>query len=176
MSAFPDYSGFTPHLASAHALLGRLSDDGYDEDDDADYASDEDDDGDDSDWRRQIQIGEQYQAEVPDDLSPYDDAPPYQNEDRLLWDPNVLSDHEVGEFLRKVQKNKPIDTTNQFKLSQTSSPSSSLPGAGDALGIPAPHPPPLLPPGTHVRGKLPSCLMRSKMTVSLCLSFSPTYR
>lgn len=41
-----------------------------------------------------IQVGSDYQAVIPEGLCKYDDAPAYENEDRLLWDPSVLSDKE----------------------------------------------------------------------------------
>ena len=51
-------------------------------------------------------IGGVYQAAIPDGLSPYGDQPPYENEDRLLWDPAVLTAGDVERFLRQVQEAK----------------------------------------------------------------------
>ncbi|XP_040355899.1 mesoderm induction early response protein 1 isoform X10 [Ixodes scapularis] len=39
-----------------------------------------------------IQVGSEYQATIPVGLCKYDDAPAYENEDRLLWDPAKISD------------------------------------------------------------------------------------
>lgn len=45
-----------------------------------------------------IQVGSDYQAVVPVGLSAYGDAPAYENEDRLLWDPSKIKD-ESGMFV-----------------------------------------------------------------------------
>lgn len=50
-----------------------------------------------------IQVGSEYQATIPVGLCKYDDAPAYENEDRLLWDPNKLSDGEVEDYLATAQ-------------------------------------------------------------------------
>lgn len=47
-------------------------------------------------------VGLEYQAEVPDGLSNYDDVLPYENEDTLLWDPSLLSEKETENYLRKA--------------------------------------------------------------------------
>ncbi|XP_072402415.1 mesoderm induction early response protein 1-like isoform X6 [Diabrotica undecimpunctata] len=53
---------------------------------------------------RTIMVGSDYQAQIPEGLSHYDDALPYENEDKLLWDPNDthLEGIDVSDFLRKV--------------------------------------------------------------------------
>ncbi|XP_072402412.1 mesoderm induction early response protein 1-like isoform X4 [Diabrotica undecimpunctata] len=68
------------------------------EDEDYDYSPDEED------WRKTIMVGSDYQAQIPEGLSHYDDALPYENEDKLLWDPNDthLEGIDVSDFLRKV--------------------------------------------------------------------------
>ena len=38
-------------------------------------------------WKKEPRIGVEHQAEVPLGLQPYDDAPAYENQDRLLWSP-----------------------------------------------------------------------------------------
>lgn len=48
-------------------------------------------------------VGADYQALIPDTLYKYDDAMPYENEDKLLWDPTTLSDKEIRDFLATVQ-------------------------------------------------------------------------
>lgn len=47
-------------------------------------------------------IGRTYQADVPEGLCKYDDALPYENEDKLLWDPQQLSNKELEEYLTKA--------------------------------------------------------------------------
>lgn len=41
-----------------------------------------------------ISVGSAYQAVVPEGLSKYGDAPAYENEDRLLWDPTKMDDND----------------------------------------------------------------------------------
>ncbi|XP_074642839.1 mesoderm induction early response protein 1-like [Tubulanus polymorphus] len=68
-----------------------------DESDDEDYEPEKEDD-----WKKMIQVGSDYQAVVPIGLCKYGDAPAYENEDRLLWDPNILMDDSVERYLEKV--------------------------------------------------------------------------
>lgn len=51
-----------------------------------------------------IQVGSEYQATIPVGLCKYDDAPAYENEDRLLWDPAKLSDSDVEKYLSSAQE------------------------------------------------------------------------
>ncbi|XP_071952783.1 mesoderm induction early response protein 1-like [Antedon mediterranea] len=55
------------------------------------------------DWKKEINIGEDFQATIPDGLSPYDDVPAYENEDRLLWDPSKLDDDQTERYLNQIQ-------------------------------------------------------------------------
>ena len=48
-------------------------------------------------------IGAEFQANVPEGLSNYDDALPYENEDKLLWDPNPMQDEAVDNFLKMAK-------------------------------------------------------------------------
>jgi hypothetical protein len=43
---------------------------------------------------KKIQVGSDYQVVVPEGFAPYSDAPPYENEDRLLWDPTVVDENK----------------------------------------------------------------------------------
>ncbi len=50
-------------------------------------------------------IGPSYQASVPSGMAEYEgDALPYENEDKLLWDPNALQFNDVEEYLSKTQE------------------------------------------------------------------------
>ena len=40
-------------------------------------------------------IGSPFQAVVPEGLSPYGDTPPYENEDKLLWEPDQVEPSQV---------------------------------------------------------------------------------
>lgn len=49
-----------------------------------------------------IMVGGDFQAQVPDGLCHYDDALPYENEDKLIWDPNVIDSVAVEDYLKKA--------------------------------------------------------------------------
>lgn len=48
-------------------------------------------------------VGSDYQAQIPEGLRRYDDAMPYENEDKILWDPSATGANEVAEYLNTVQ-------------------------------------------------------------------------
>ena len=48
-------------------------------------------------------VGSDYQAPIPDGLCKYDDAMPYENEDKLLWDPSTVPEKDVMNYLGAVQ-------------------------------------------------------------------------
>ncbi|XP_067005145.1 mesoderm induction early response protein 1 [Anabrus simplex] len=56
------------------------------------------------DWRKTIMVGSDYQAGIPEGLCMYDDALPYENEDKLLWNPSNLTEKDVEDFLVKAQE------------------------------------------------------------------------
>lgn len=66
------------------------------EDDDCDYSPDEDE------CKKTIMVGSDYQAKVPVGLCNYDDALPYENDDKILWDPTSVTELETEKFLGKV--------------------------------------------------------------------------
>ncbi|XP_032069648.1 mesoderm induction early response protein 3 isoform X6 [Thamnophis elegans] len=52
------------------------------------------------DLRKEIMIGSQYQAEIPPFLGKScNDEKAYENEDQLLWQPDVISENKVKEYL-----------------------------------------------------------------------------
>ncbi|KAG5673122.1 hypothetical protein PVAND_003196 [Polypedilum vanderplanki] len=65
-----------------------------DDEDDLDYIPDEED------GRKTIMVGSDYQAVIPDSVK-YDDALPYENEDKLLWDPSKVKDDDIEDYLFK---------------------------------------------------------------------------
>ncbi|KAG8199206.1 hypothetical protein JTE90_016029 [Oedothorax gibbosus] len=117
-------SSSRPLLRSVHHQQDESSDTGTD----YDYSPDED-------WRKIIQVGPDFQAVIPEGLSEYDDAPAYENEDRLLWDPSQLTDEEVEEYLR---------LSRQAKASPSIGPTSTPPAQPT-------HPINAVPTGSHVR-------------------------
>ncbi|XP_040511171.1 mesoderm induction early response protein 3 isoform X2 [Gallus gallus] len=52
------------------------------------------------DLRKEIMVGSKYQAEIPPYLGKCtDDEKAYENEDHLLWNPDVISENKVKEYL-----------------------------------------------------------------------------
>ncbi|NXW88966.1 MIER3 protein, partial [Alopecoenas beccarii] len=52
------------------------------------------------DLRKEIMVGSQYQAEIPPYLGRYsDNEKAYENDDNLLWKPDVISESKVKEYL-----------------------------------------------------------------------------
>ncbi|CAG5119831.1 unnamed protein product, partial [Candidula unifasciata] len=55
--------------------------------------------------KKTIQVGSDFQAVIPVGLSVYGDAPAYENEDRLLWDPSKIKDETaLNEYLCNIQR------------------------------------------------------------------------
>lgn len=47
-------------------------------------------------------VGSEFQAQIPEGLCRYDDALPYENEDKLVWDPSQLNENDIELYLQKV--------------------------------------------------------------------------
>ncbi|XP_010185352.1 PREDICTED: mesoderm induction early response protein 2 [Mesitornis unicolor] len=56
--------------------------------------------------KKEIMVGPQYQAAVPILHSNRRGEKAYENEDQLLWDPNILPEREVEEFLYRAVKRR----------------------------------------------------------------------
>lgn len=74
---------------------GEKLDQSLSDEEDLDYEPDEDE------HKKTIMVGGDYQAMIPEGLCKYDDALPYENEDKLLWDPSKLSDSDIEDYLKK---------------------------------------------------------------------------
>jgi len=48
-----------------------------------------------------IMVGSDYQAVIPEGLCHYGDALPYENEDKLLWDPSPMTPEAVADYLKE---------------------------------------------------------------------------
>ncbi|XP_078658130.1 mesoderm induction early response protein 1-like isoform X2 [Branchiostoma floridae x Branchiostoma belcheri] len=85
--------------ANHRTLRPRTNGEGYSEDDD----EDDEDYVPADDWKKDIQVGPDYQAKVPAGLAAYDEGKPvpYDSEDRLLWDPTRLDDKQVEGYLEE---------------------------------------------------------------------------
>ena len=46
-------------------------------------------------------FGNEFQAVIPEGLCKYGDALPYENEDKLVWDPSKLKEYEVEQYEKK---------------------------------------------------------------------------
>lgn len=46
-------------------------------------------------------MGSSYQADIPESLASYDDAPPYENEDTIQWEPGKVDDQTIVDFYDK---------------------------------------------------------------------------
>ncbi|XP_015785567.1 mesoderm induction early response protein 1-like [Tetranychus urticae] len=104
-------------LPNTNLLIDRDEsdmEDDDDEEDDEEEENDEDDEEDEGgdDWRRTIQVGSDYQAVIPDGLNGYGNVPPYENEDKLLWDASVLPEEVVVNFLRQISQIDVIENTD----------------------------------------------------------------
>lgn len=49
-------------------------------------------------------VGSDYQAVIPDGLRQYGDAMPYENEDKLLWDPSGISEANLTKYLTAIHE------------------------------------------------------------------------
>lgn len=57
------------------------------------------------DWKKEIMVGSMYQAETPVGLCKYkDNEKVYENDDQLLWNPELLPEEKVVEFLTEASK------------------------------------------------------------------------
>ncbi|XP_052415850.1 mesoderm induction early response protein 1a isoform X1 [Carassius gibelio] len=63
------------------------------------------------DWKKEIMVGSMYQAETPAGLCKYkDNEKVYENEDQLLWNPELIPEDKVVEFLAEASKSSGEET------------------------------------------------------------------
>ena len=93
-------------VCSCVAAAGQPSDEDDDEEGGADGGGGEGggggggesgEEGDAEEYRKTIMIGSAYQAQVPEGMQAYGATPPYENQDKLLWAPHLLTLLEVRE-------------------------------------------------------------------------------
>ncbi|XP_037925402.1 mesoderm induction early response protein 1 [Hermetia illucens] len=77
-------------------LLRTISRQQTDDDDDGDYSPDEDE------FKKTIMVGSEFQAVIPEGFFKYDDALPYENEDKLLWDPSRIAEDDTEKYLQNA--------------------------------------------------------------------------
>ncbi|XP_059416178.1 mesoderm induction early response protein 1-like isoform X2 [Carassius carassius] len=57
------------------------------------------------DWKKEIMVGSMYQAQTPAGLNKYkDNEKVYENDDQLLWNPELIPEEKVVEFLAEASK------------------------------------------------------------------------
>lgn len=100
------------------SLLGHDLDDSDDLDEDYSYTDDEYGEGE-RDWRRVIHIGPEHQADVAEGLCEYDDLPPYENEDKLVWQCKSSTREELLEYLKQGSS---LSKKNEVSVSPASVP------------------------------------------------------
>ncbi|KAK9880243.1 hypothetical protein WA026_010118 [Henosepilachna vigintioctopunctata] len=69
------------------------------EEDDFDYTPDDEDL---HKTNKTIMVGSDYQAQIPEGLCHYGDVLPYENDDKLLWNPTVIDLEDVENYLRSA--------------------------------------------------------------------------
>ncbi|XP_048018496.1 mesoderm induction early response protein 1b isoform X1 [Megalobrama amblycephala] len=87
------------------AELIRSQNHGYFQNNEVDEESSEEDDDyiPSEDWKKEIMVGSMYQAETPSGLCKYKDSEKvYENDDQLLWNPEILPENTVVEFLTEA--------------------------------------------------------------------------
>lgn len=90
-------------------LLRTFSRPPSEDEEDAEYNPDKDD------FKKCIMVGSEFQASIPEGLCRYDDALPYENDDKLLWDPSKLSDNAIEEYLFKTHSNNATQKSENEK-------------------------------------------------------------
>lgn len=82
-----------PVRATRYGLGSRAP---SEEEEDTDYSPEE------GGRKKTIMVGSDYQAQIPDGLCKYGDALPYENEDKLVWDPRDFSSKDIEDYLVKA--------------------------------------------------------------------------
>lgn len=96
-------------LETLYGAVGNNNDEDGDideedeEDDDDEGEMDAGDEDDDDDFKKKVMVGPTFQASIPVGLSMYGDVLPYENEDKLIWEPSQVNENEVEEYLQKVR-------------------------------------------------------------------------
>jgi len=104
------------------------------------------DEGETPSWKKTIMIGPSYQASVPSGLSSYcGDTLPYENEDKLLWNPHSVTEKDAEGFLAKSQESLLIQNNSQQQPTGNSGQVAAAGGAGGNNAMAG------LPLGAHVR-------------------------
>uniref|UniRef100_A0A182PW08 Mesoderm induction early response protein 1 n=1 Tax=Anopheles epiroticus TaxID=199890 RepID=A0A182PW08_9DIPT len=125
---------------------------------DSQAVSEDEEDGDyipDEEVKKTIMVGSDFQAVIPEGLCRYDDALPYENEDKLLWNPTILNEQEIEDYL--VKTTGPAGGlgsgagTGGGGGTASSQPKGATVSTGTATSDPQPNSVYALPLGNHLR-------------------------
>lgn len=104
---------------------------------------------------QKIMVGSEYQAQIPEGLCRYDDALPYENEDKLVWDPSQLQECDIELYLQKANIPAIVGSppSNPELSSNTNTHNIKLTNKQRMRSTSPPSTPPqlLLPNGNHLR-------------------------
>ncbi|XP_042190745.1 mesoderm induction early response protein 1 isoform X2 [Callorhinchus milii] len=91
--------GLSGRTCCSKTRFNSIGNEGEEEsEEDEDYVPSED-------WKKEIMVGSQFQAEVPVGFYKYkENEKVYENEDQLLWNPDFLPENKVVEFLCDASK------------------------------------------------------------------------
>lgn len=92
-------------------------------------------------------VGSEFQAVIPEELCKYGDALPYENEDKLVWDPTRLLEHDVIVY----QQKSTLLSNNQQQSQSIANSTTSAQSATVAAAIAAATTVTSLPIGAHLR-------------------------
>ncbi|KAH8275601.1 hypothetical protein KR026_011366 [Drosophila bipectinata] len=112
-------------------------------------ADEEEDSESDTEDKKIIMVGTDYQAEIPEGLSQYGDILPYENEDQLIWEPSQVSEREVEDYLAKIQDTRSIVASEDDTESATGDESAAISTANPSNPT-APPPVPSAPPKVQI--------------------------
>ncbi|XP_066521670.1 mesoderm induction early response protein 1a isoform X2 [Hoplias malabaricus] len=62
-------------------------------------------------WKKEVKVGPMYQAETPGLCKYEEDEKAYENDDQLLWNPELLPEKEVVEYLAEASKRTGEETS-----------------------------------------------------------------
>ncbi|XP_017090837.2 mesoderm induction early response protein 1 isoform X2 [Drosophila bipectinata] len=112
-------------------------------------ADEEEDSESDTEDKKIIMVGTDYQAEIPEGLSQYGDILPYENEDQLIWEPSQVSEREVEDYLAKIQDTRSFVASEDDTESATGDESAPI-STANLSNPPAPPPVPSAPPKVQI--------------------------
>ncbi|XP_063076443.1 mesoderm induction early response protein 1b [Engraulis encrasicolus] len=92
--------------AKSHGTAELIRPPKFFENNDAEEESEDDEDYIPSeDWKKEIMVGSMYQAEIPSGLCKYkENEKVYENDDQLLWNPEVIPENKVIVFLTDASR------------------------------------------------------------------------